>query len=46
MIGDRYMVQVTTKIRPQSNVATYLPGGFVTVPPEQPDEFVTGKITR
>ena len=46
MVGDCYLVRVTAKARLQSNVATYLSGGFVAVPPEQPDEFVTGKITR
>ncbi len=45
MIGDCYMMWVTTKARLQSNVAAYLSGGLITVPPKQPDEFVTGKIT-
>jgi hypothetical protein len=40
------MMWVTTKDRLQSNVAAQLPGWFVAVPPEQADEFVTGKITR
>jgi hypothetical protein len=46
MVGDCYVVRITTKARLQSNVATYLPGDFVPIPPEQPDEVVTGKITR
>ncbi len=46
MVGDGYVVRVTTKARLQSNVATHLPGPFIAVPPEQPYEFVTGQITR
>jgi hypothetical protein len=45
MVRDRYLVRVTAQARLQSNVATYLSSVFVAVPPEQPDEFVTGKIT-
>ncbi|HYW40409.1 MAG TPA: hypothetical protein VE957_20055 [Terriglobales bacterium] len=46
MVGDGHVVRVTTKARLQSNVATHLPGPFIAVGPEQPDEFVTGQITR
>jgi hypothetical protein len=46
MVGDGYVVRVTTNARLQSNVSTHLPGLFIAVPPEHPDEFVTGKITR
>ena len=46
MIGNRHMVRMTTKARLQSNVTAYLSSAFVTVPLQQPDEFVTGKITR
>lgn len=46
MVGDCQVVSVATKARLQSNVTTDLPGGFITVAPEQSDEFVTGEITR
>jgi hypothetical protein len=46
MVGDGHVVRLTTNSRLQSNVATYLAGGFVAVPPEQANEVVTGKITR
>ena len=46
MVGNCYAVRMATKARLQSNVATYLPSDFVPIPPEQSDEFVTGKITR
>jgi hypothetical protein len=41
MVGDVYEVRVTTNARRQSNVATHLPGPFIAIPPQQPDEFVT-----
>jgi len=46
MRRDRQMVRMTTKLGLQSNVAAHLADDFVIVPPEQRDEFVTGKITR
>ena len=46
MIGNRYMVRMTAKVRLQANVAAYLPSAFVTVPLQQSGEFATGKITR
>jgi hypothetical protein len=46
MIGNRDMVRMTTEARLQSNVAPYLSSAFVALPLQQPDKFVTGKITR
>jgi hypothetical protein len=46
MVGNRYMVRMTAKARPQANVAAYLSSVFVAVPLQQSGEFVTGKITR
>ncbi len=46
MCRDCQAVGVTTKLGLQSNVAAHLADDFVIVPPEQRDEFVTGKITR
>jgi hypothetical protein len=46
MVRYREVVRVTAKTRLQSNMAAHLAGDLVIVPPEQSDEFVTGKITR
>jgi hypothetical protein len=46
MVGYREVVRVTAKTRLQSNVTANLAGDLVIAPPEQSDEFVTGKITR
>jgi hypothetical protein len=46
MVRDCEVVRVTAKGRLQSNMAAYLPRHPVTVTAQQPDEFVTGKITR
>ena len=46
MIGDSEIVWMAAKVRLQSNMTSHLAGRFVTVPPQQPDEPVTGKITR
>lgn len=46
MIGNCDAVDVSAEPGLQANMAPGMPGAFGAVLPEQPDEFVTGKITR